>query len=87
MAQALSEEEFQRMQVPLGEEKQARRRGCGEERDCATGFEQGLVGMDLESKRSGEGKLRLRVVRLLDSKRLLGSQRLDSVSLVGGREI
>lgn len=87
MAQALSEEEFQRMQVPLGGEKQARRRGCGEERNCATSFEQGLVGMDLESKGSGEGKLRLRVVRLLDSEKLLGSQQLDSVSLVGGREI
>lgn len=47
MAQALSEEEFQRMQVPLGGEKQARRRGCGEERDCATSFEQGLVGWTL----------------------------------------
>ena len=43
--------------------------------------------MGLESKGSGEGKLRLRVVRLLDSEKLLGSQQLDSVSLVGGREI
>lgn len=41
--------------------------------------------MDLESKGFGEGKLRFRVVRL-DSEKLLGSQRLDSVSLVGGRE-
>lgn len=42
--------------------------------------------MDLESKGFGEGKLRFRVVRLLDSEKLLGSQRLDSVSLVGGRK-
>ena len=42
--------------------------------------------MDLESKGFGEGKLRFRVVRLLDSEKLLGFQRLDSVSLVGGRE-
>lgn len=42
--------------------------------------------MDLESKGFGEGKLRFRVVRLLDSEKLLGSQRLDSVSFVGGRE-
>ena len=41
--------------------------------------------MDLESKGFGEGKLRFRAVRL-DSEKLLGSQRLDSVSLVGGRE-
>ena len=81
MAQALSEEEFQRMQVPLGGEKTSRLGDGG-----ATGFEQGLVRMDLESKGFGEGKLRFRVVRLLDSEKLLGFQRLDSVSLVGGRE-
>lgn len=35
---------------------------------------------------SGEGKLRLRVLILLDSEILLGSEGLDSVSLVGGGE-
>lgn len=65
MAQALSQEEFQRMQVPFAGEKTT---GLGEgrgwlERVGATGSEKGLVGMDLEFK----GLVRRRETEALSS--------------------
>lgn len=89
MAQALSEEEFQRMQVPLAGEKTT---GLGDGRAGKRKIVpptlcRGWVGWTLSLRGwSGEGKLRLRVVRLLDSEIQLGSEGMDSVSLVGGRE-